>query len=259
MAHLQLETVDKLIDLLSLPVGGSEQDARPHSMESDVQRVSQDLGWLVFEDDNWFAYDPSRIDDILAAWLDEHTAAQLEAAARDSQPVQFLEWIERLVQDWKSAESGAAGPAAEGAPPGPLGIENPYFEPDRVPGTEFYRYVDNVYVYAATSDASADEWKDLETRYDECRALASPAAEDDGLLRGYPYAGSVLPGTEYYRLQDGEYLYGSKEFGAADAWQLYEYWQERADEAESTARLIHELDTFIALLRTRELERAQSE
>ena len=259
MAHLQMETVDKLIDLLSLPVGENEQDARPPSMESDVQRVSQDLGWLVFEDDKWYAYEPSRIDDVLAVWLDEHTAAQLETAARESQPAQFLEWIEQLVQDWKTAESGAAGPLAEGAEAELLGIENPYFEPDQVPGTEFYKYVDDTYVYAATSDAPPDEWKDLETRYDEYRALAPPAAEDDGMLRGYPYASCVLPGTEYYRLEDGEYLYGPEEYGPADAWQLYEYWQDRADEADSTARLIHEIDTFIALLHTRGLERAQSE
>jgi hypothetical protein len=113
------------------------------------------------------------------------------------------------VTDWKSQESGTQGPATEGGTFGPLGIANPHFEPDRVPGTEFYRYRDNEYVYAATADAPDDGWRTLEARVDEHRVTA-PA---DGLLRGYPYTNSALPGTAYYRVEGETYLWVRSEEG----------------------------------------------
>lgn len=255
MARVRAETVDKLIDLLSLPVGQSEDDLRPQSMQDDVQRVSQDFGWLVFADDAWYSYEPGRIEDVLANWVDERTVPEFDTVACESAPTQFLRWFEQLVRQWKATESGAAGPAAEGAKPGLLGIENPHFDPDRVPGTQFYRYVDDQYLYAATPDAPHEEWKDIETRYDEHRGPARPAPADEGLLRGYPYASSALPGTEFYRLDGESYLYGPAEFGTAEQWQPYEYWQERADEAENAQQLIGELDAFIELVRARNAQR----
>jgi hypothetical protein len=208
MARVQPETVDKLIELLTLPIGENEDDERPQHLENDIQRVSQEFGWLVFEDDKWIEYDPSRIEDILQAWLDEETATRLDTAARESH-ARFLEWLENLVTDWKSQESGTQGPATEGGTFGPLGIANPHFEPDRVPGTEFYRYRDNEYVYAATADAPDDGWRTLEARVDEHRVTA-PA---DGLLRGYPYTNSALPGTAYYRVEGETYLWVRSEEG----------------------------------------------
>jgi hypothetical protein len=233
MARVQPETVDKLIELLTLPIGENEDDERPQHLENDIQRVSQEFGWLVFEDDKWIEYDPSRIEDILQAWLDEETATRLDAAARESH-ARFLEWLENLVTGWKSQESGTQGPATEGGTFGPLGIANPYFEPDRVPGTEFYRYRDNEYVYAATADAPDGGWRTLEARVDEHRATA-PA---DGLLRGHPHTNSALPGTAYYRVAGETYLYGPEEFGAAADWRPYEHWQTEAHKAQGTDELI---------------------
>lgn len=251
MARLRQDTVDRLIELLSLPVGEQSDDARPSAMAGDVERVSQALGWLVFEDDRWFDYDARRIEDILDAWLDDTTAGQLDAVARDQQPPEFLSWVEQLVATWQSGEAGAQGPATEGGEAGPLGLANPYYEPNRIPGTEFYKYVGNEYLYAATDDAPAAEWRTLEARSDEYRAGTAPAEQGDGVLRGYPYLGSVLAGTEYYRLDGEVYLYGPKEFGTAAEWQPYEHWQARADEAEEARVLINELDSFIALIETR--------
>jgi hypothetical protein len=92
MARVQPETVDKLIELLTLPIGENEDDERPQYLENDIHRVSQEFGWLVFEDDKWIEYDPSRIEDILQAWLDEETATRLDTAARESH-ARFLEWL----------------------------------------------------------------------------------------------------------------------------------------------------------------------
>jgi hypothetical protein len=187
--------------------------------------------------------------------LDDTTAAQLDAVARDYQPPEFLSWFEQLVRGWQTGEAGAQGPATEGGEGGPLGLANPYYEPNRIPGTEFYKYVDNEYVYAATDDAPAAGWRTLEARSDEYRADTASPEQGDGALRGYPYPNSVLPGTEYYRLDGESYLYGPKEFGPAAQWQPYEHWQGKADEAEDAQVLINEIDTFIALIETRMRER----
>lgn len=249
MSRLQQDTVDKLVELLSLPVGQDEHDERPESMAADIQRVSQSLGWLVFEDDRWFEYDPTRIETVLAGWLDDQTADQLNSAS-DSQPVEFLGWVDSLVSYWKSGQAGAAGPATQDGTGQSLGIENPNYEPHRVPGTEFYKYLNDEYVYAATADAPDDEWKALEARHDDYRVTSSTPVEE-GMLQGYPYAHSVLPGTEYYRPDGDTYLYGPKEYGTADDWKPYDHWQEQADGDEEAKKLIDELDSFIALIEKR--------
>lgn len=249
MARAQQDTVDKLIDLLSLPVGQNEGDERPESMEADIRRVSESLGRLVFEDDKWFEYDASRVEDVLENWLDDDTATRFDAAA-DYQPQEFLTWVETQVDTWKRGEAGAAGPAVEGAQSQSLGNANPDFAPHEVPGTEFYKYVNDEYVYAATEDAADDQWKTLEARYDEYRT-GSPPEEGDGLLRGYPYTSSVLAGTAFYRQEGETYLYGPAEFAAAEEWKPYEYWQEKADDVDAAETLIREIDAFIELIDSR--------
>jgi hypothetical protein len=252
MARLQPETVDRLIAMLGLPVeAGEAGDELSSVLEHDVQRITRAFGLLVFEDADWFEYDASRIEDVLATWLDQDAARWLDALARDAQPAEFLSGFEELITGWRAAGSGAAGPAADGGATGSLGIENPYFAPDEVPGTEFYRYRDDQYLYAASSDAAQDEWKSLEQRYDAYRGAADSAGSDDGLVRGYLHNASVLPGTEYYRQDDDVYLYGPTEFAAADGWKPYEHWQQQADWARNEQELLEAIDSFIAHARTR--------
>ncbi len=250
MARPRPDTVDKLIDLLILPVGGLEDDTRPQAMESEIKKVSEDLGWLVFEDAKWFEYDGRRIEDTLDPWLSDDLASEFDTVAQSAQLAEFLTWVENLIAAWKSGEAGvSAQTGAEGEGTGALrGLKNPSFEPDRVPGTEFYKYQDSQYLYAAMADAPADRWKTLEDRYDDKAAAAGPVPSADAAIRGYPYASSVLPGTRYYRLDGEKYLYGPTEFGAADEWQPYEYWQEQAGVEESASALMGSLDTLIALL-----------
>jgi len=248
MARLQPDTVDKLIDLLSLPVGENQGDERPEYLEPDIRRVSQGLGRLVFEDDRWFDYDATRVEDILANWLDDETAEQFDAAAESSQPPEFLGWVDGLVTAWTSSVAETAQA---------LGLPNPDHEPYLVPGTEFYRYRNDEYVYAATADAADDQWATLEARYDEHRAAVGPDEAADGLLRGYPDTNSVIAGTAFYREEGETYLYGPKEFGTAEEWKPYEYWQQKADEAAAAADLIRELDSFIALIEARIAESRQ--
>jgi hypothetical protein len=248
MAQLEFETVNKLVELLSLPVTEREEEDRPISMASDIGRVSEELGSLVFEDSSWFEYDAGRIADILDPWLDDQTAAQFDSAARDSDFAGFLDWIENLIIELKSGETGAAGPATEDGAAGPLGIENPNFEPNRVPGTEYYKYQGNEYLYAATADAPEDQWKTLEAWYDDYAVTVGSATPDEGVLRGYPYTASVLPGTEYYVADGDDYLYGPHEVGSADEWKPYEYWQGLVDQERDDQELIDELDALIALI-----------
>ncbi len=251
MARLQADTVDKLISLLTLPVGVNADDDRPESMEADINRVSESLGWLVFEDSRWFDYDARRIEDTLDAWLDDDTASDFDLVASFA-PAEFLIWVEQLVDGWRAAESGtiAADGHGDGGDHLLLGIANPHYAPDQIPGTEFYKYQDNEYLYAATADASADQWKALEDRYDDHAAATGSAVPDDGRLRGYPYGSSVLPGTEYYLLQGETYLYGHHEFGLPNEWQPYEYWQELANVEEATNGLADGFDALINHLQT---------
>lgn len=253
MTRPRHDTVDRLITMLMLPVG-EDGDERPAALADEVRRVTEEFGWLVFEDAAWFDYDTDRIAQVLAGWLDEETAAWLDSLAGSAQPAEFLAGFGQLVDQWKTGQAGAAGPAGVGAAAGAadhLGIENPNFAPDEVPGTEFYTYRNNDYFYAATADARDDQWKTLEQRYDEHRSAGHSTASGDGVLRGYPYANSVLPGTEYYRLEGTEYLYGPHETGAADEWKPYEHWQQLADQEQNEKLLIEKIDSFIALVEDR--------
>lgn len=253
MASLQAATVDKLIGLLALPIGVAADDDRPASMGSDITRVSENLGWLVFEDSRWYDYDAGRIEDTLGAWLDDDAVREFDAAAMNYGPAEFLAWIEQLVEAWRAGEAGTFAPDSPDSGPVRLGIANPHFEPDRIPGSQFYKYQDNEYLYAAAADAPADQWKSLEDRYDDHAAATASAEPSDGRLRGYRYGSSVLPGTEYYRLEGTIYLYGPHEFGLAHEWRPYEDWQEEADAEVATNDLANALDALIAHLQS-ELE-----
>ena len=125
MARPQPDTVDKLIDLLILPVGGLEGDTRPQAMESEIKKASEDLGWLVFEDSKWFEYDGRRIEDTLDPWLSDDQASEFDSVAQSAQVSEFLTWVENLVTAWKSGEAGvsaAGGAEGDGAV---LGLINP--------------------------------------------------------------------------------------------------------------------------------------
>jgi hypothetical protein len=129
------------------------------------------------------------------------------------------------VSGWARGETGDAV-AAQDAGAAPLGSANPHFEPDRVPGTEFYRYVDEGYLYAATADAAPEEWRPLEARYEQAEAASADTAPPD-LVMGYRNDASVLPGTAFYRqLDDGGYVYAPTERAAPDDWHAYEYWSD---------------------------------
>jgi hypothetical protein len=237
MAALDPNVVDRLVDLLRLPVGG-EDDPRPESSADLIQEVSLELGSLVFEDTSWYdSYRPRDIQALLEPWFDDTTAAELVTRAAGPESPQawqeFLGWCQQLVSAWRHGEVGvASGP--QGAEAALLGTANPNFEPDRVPGTQFYRYADGEYLYAATADAATQEWRTPEERYDNVRA-DTVASSPGGMLMGYRNGSSVLPGTGFYRqLDDGDYVYAPTEYAAPDDWHAYEYWADQA-EAEVSA------------------------
>jgi hypothetical protein len=241
MARLDSEAVDKLIDLLTLPVGGDD-DPRPAHSADAIRSVSEELGSLVFEDANWYRnYRPHDIEAVLEGWFDDVTAGELasKAVGPESQAWQeFLAWCGRLVSGWREGEAGVA--RDDGAL---LGIANPHYGTDQVPGTQFYRYVDDEYRYAATPDAA--EWLTLEERYAAVRGAPPPG----GTVIGYRNATSVLPGTAFYRqLDDGSYVYAPTEHAEAAAWHPYEYWSDQAAEAATERELLDAMKEFVAKL-----------
>ncbi len=227
MAVLDPDAVDKLVDLLRLPVGG-EGDPRAESSADLIQGVSEELGSLVFDDTNWYdSQPPGEVVASLEPWFDATSAAELvtKATGPDAPEAwhEFLAWSRQLVSGWARVETGDMV-AAQDAEVAPLGSANPQFEPDRVPGTEFYRYVDEEYLYAAMADAAPEEWRTLEARYEQAGAAPVDAAPPD-VVMGYRNDASVLPGTAFYRqLDDGGYVYAPTERAAPDDWHAYEYW-----------------------------------
>jgi hypothetical protein len=252
MALLDPDAVDKLIDLLTLPVGGAD-DPRPESAADRIQGVSEVLGSVVFEDQNWYeSYRPQDIQAVLEPWFDEATATELAARCADPDSPEawqeFLAWCQLLVSNWKQGKLGVESSAQPGVAATLLGIANPHYELDRVPGTQFYKYVDGEYLYAVTADAAPEEWRTQEERYDDARTAAA-VSPPSGMLMGYRNSTSVLPGTAFYRqLDGGEYVYAPTEVAEPDGWHGYEHWADLADEAAADVELLDEMNAFLTKL-----------
>ncbi len=238
MAQLSLDAVDRLKEWLSVPV----EDEERSDHQAEIELLSSQFGSLVFEDDKWFEYDNDRIAKILQRpgqeWLADDQLAQLESVTYNGSLDSFLPWFKLIVEGWEAGERGTS-PASEGEEASQvLGIENPNYASDPLPGTEFYKY-DSVqgYLYADRADALDSEWATFEARVDALRASAAPAA--DGVLRGYPYAQAVISGTKYYaQVPDGTYVYSDREYGDDEhGWQPYDYWQNLQPAAQRGAAL----------------------
>jgi hypothetical protein len=227
MTEIKTEAVEKIKNWLRVPV--EDGDGERASRKSDVESLSPRFGSLVFEDERWYEYDAGRINQIMQRqgqeWLDDAQVGELERLADAGGLGYFIDWFEQLLQELELGERGVYGPAREGGAVGEaLGIANPNYASDPVPGTQYYKY-DPVqgYVYAETEDAA--EWRTMEERIDAQR-LSGASGPDDGRQRGYPNAQATIPGTRYYTLHNGGYLYSDKEYGDDDhGWQPYEYWQ----------------------------------
>jgi hypothetical protein len=240
MANLDRDAVDKLIDLLTLPIGG-KGDQRPTGYDDIIQQVSADLGLLAFEDTEWYrSHRPEDIEDILQNWFDDSTATELATRAVGPESPQqwseFLAWCKELVAGWAQVESS------------PQAIANPRYESDKVDGTQFYRYVDGWYLYAATPDAPAEDWKTQEERYEAAWQAAGAAVPTDTVM-GYPNGSSVLTGTAFYRqLENGTYVYAPTQHAAAEAWRPYEYWSDQAYAEAAEQELLSEMGSYLDTL-----------
>jgi hypothetical protein len=223
MANLSLDAVGRLKEWLSVPAVDEGRTA----YQGEIEQLSPQFGWLVFEDDKWFEYDNDRIVRILQRpgqeWLTDDEGAQLENATLYGTLDSFLPWFKQLVEGWAAGERGI-GSAGEAAASQVLGIENPNYAAYPLPGTEFYKY-DSVQGYLYADRADASEWRTFEARVDASRVGEAPAA--GSVLRGYLYAQSVIAGTKYYAQRpDGSYVYSDREYGDDEhGWQPYEYWQ----------------------------------
>jgi hypothetical protein len=228
MPQIKSGSVEKLKEWLCLPVSDDDQERKDRKIEIEV--LSSRFGLLVFEDERWYEYDEDRITSIMQRqgqeWLDETQVSELERLTDTNDLMSFLAWFEPALAQWEAGESGAAGPAMEGQEAGQaLGIANPNYATDPVPGTQFYKY-DPVagYLYADSEDAT--QWRSLEEIRD-AQGSSEESAQDNGTQRGYPNSQATIPGTRYYTLQDGTYLYSHEEYGDDDhGWQPYEYWRE---------------------------------
>jgi hypothetical protein len=253
MAQLDPNAVDKLIELLTLPVGG-ENDRRPESLAGAIQNVSEEIGWLVFEDATWYQfYRPDDIQSILTPWFDDDSAAELatKSAYVESNPdlvtswEELLTWCEQLVANWKSGEMGLPSDGESEDAATLLGIPNPHYERNKIHGTQFYKYVDDEYLYAANADAAPEEWQTLEEWYERSWRAAG-ASTPDGTVMGWPNPTSILRGTDFYRqLADETYVYAPTQYAEPDAWRPYEYWADMAAEDAAENELLDEVKSFL--------------
>jgi hypothetical protein len=241
MPQIKSGSVEKLKEWLCLPV--SDDDVERKDRKIEIELLSSRFGLLVFEDERWYEYDEDRITSIMQRqgqeWLDETQVSELERLTDTNDLMSFLAWFEPALAQWEAGESGAAGPAMEGQETGQaLGIANPNYATDPVPGTQFYKYDPGAgYLYADSEDAT--QWRSLEEIRD-AQGPSEESAQDNGTQRGYPNSQATIPGTRYYTLQDGIYLYSNEEYADDDhGWQPYEYWRQlQATESQPTPATI---------------------
>jgi hypothetical protein len=224
MPQIKSESVDKLKDWLRLPV--EDSDGERAVRKSEIEALSPRFGGLVFEDERWYEYDADRINQILQRhgqeWLDGTQVTELESLTDADDLGYLLAWFEPVLTGWESGEAGVAGAQADTGQE--LGIANPNYAVDPVPGTQFYKYdPTRGYLYADTENAV--DWWTLEERVDAARPAEVPV-QDNWRQRGYPNTQATIPGTRYYTLRNDVYLYNDREYGDDDhGWQPYEYWQ----------------------------------
>lgn len=229
MSQVTHDAVEKLKEWLRLPV--DEDDSERAAKKNDIESLSAQFGSLVFGDERWYDYTADQIAYFLQAqgqeWLDDRQVAELEALTQRNDLDSFLTWLE---SELPRLQAGAAGrgigqaPAEEAAGQAQA-FANPNYATDQVPGTQFYKY-DPAQGYLYADSESASDWRSLEDRVSASRQPQEPS-HAEGAQRGYPNPQATIPGTRYYILQDGTYLYNDTEHGDdGHGWQPYEYWQQ---------------------------------
>ena len=160
-----------------------------------ADQVTEDLATLVFQGDReWPDHEDQAAGyaDDISAWLTGDTESEfITLTAESGDLAAFISWMTLVLDQWKAPaaqdEEGQEG----------QGLDNPNYDSDPTPGTEYYRYDEATgeYLYAATADGSAG-W----ATYDQ-RRYSDPTWNDGyGLSYRYDQRDQVY---EWYDEQDG--------------------------------------------------------
>ena len=205
----------------------TEDDDPRKAAETDYQNASKRFADMLFYGDvNWTDLDDNQVVPTLTQWFSDVDFTKLEAwvASPPLDNAEFTTWIEQLLSAWSAAEAESTAASGEGT-------ENPEFAPYNIPGTQFYNWDAKRGVYLYSDKKTGGEWK----TWDDWFAAQQAGEAADGALKGHLHEGATLPGTTYYAMKRGVYVYNSREDGGdGHGWQPYEYWQRLAAQARPT-------------------------
>jgi hypothetical protein len=167
--------VRRLAELLRVPVAEDEDGLR-HDHRDQVDRLHATVAALVFSGDaEWFDRDEAEVAGGLGQWLADGQDAELAEHLDSDDDATLFAFLGVLVTGWAArAAAGpeAAGDAADDELAGAENTEN--WTVNRLPGTYYYAYDGDRYLYSDLPRAPIDEWQPLAVREAQASAAAQP-------------------------------------------------------------------------------------
>src|ERR1700740_2300745 len=180
--------VDPVSDMGTFPAGLSEAITRARASSPGFGQLGDSLVNLVFDGyQDWYGYDDTWILQELGQVLDDQGAqedrllsgldaivAAVGSASEASAFTEFLAYAEQCAAAWRkeaaaegyTSEDAVDAGVLEGAP------NDAAWQASRTPGTRYYIYYDERYLYSDEPSGPLSSWEDLPTREDKAAESA---------------------------------------------------------------------------------------
>ena len=172
--------VDPVSDLGTFPAGLNEAITQARASSSGFSQLGDELVNLVFDGyQDWYGYDDNWILQELGQVLDDQGTQEYGLLSRldaivtaagsengESACTEFLSYAEQCAAMWRQ-EAAAGGYTSEDAVGAAVleGTPNDAnWEASRTPGTRYYVYYDERYLYSDEPSGPLSSWEDLPTR-----------------------------------------------------------------------------------------------
>lgn len=198
------------------PAGETGLAAARAARKAEIGALADELAYLLFDSNTqWFDQDDASLAGYLNAWLSAEQDTSLRTALNSGDEAGLtavVDWLTRWLPGWKQqAEAEIAAATAEGGATADgelVGVENPNWQQDRMPGTRYYTYHDEEYLYADSQRAPAAAWKPMAERQRAATEAARPWGESWFSTPTGQAAGSQPYGGEYVfaRSADGPWV-----------------------------------------------------
>lgn len=197
------------------PAGESGLAAARAARKAEIGALADELPYLLFDSNTqWFDEEDATLAGYLNAWLSAEQDTSLRTALNSGDEASLtavVDWLTRWLPGWKQQAEAEIAAAAEGGASADgelVGVENPYWLRDRTPGTRYYTYHDEEYLYADSQRAPAAEWKLMAERQRAATEAARPWGESWFSTPTGQAAGSQHYGGEYVfaRSADGPWV-----------------------------------------------------